>query len=141
VSVVLDFGLWARAERDELRTVAHGLGVGVELHYVNAPIDKLSRRIEIRNLEPPWDNEPILLTHLVEWPRAFRSSTQRNWPCLSATNANCLGPGDEERTRRAIEQASGDGRSRSGRPDAERGGREADGTPTTPTPSEFALSD
>jgi predicted kinase len=72
VSVVLDFGLWARAERDELRTVAHGLGVGVELHYVNAPIDELWRRIEIRNLEPPWVNEPILLTHLVEWAASFQ---------------------------------------------------------------------
>ena len=52
-SVVLDFGLWARVERDEMRTVARRLGVGVELHYLNAPIDELWRRIEIRNLEPP----------------------------------------------------------------------------------------
>jgi predicted kinase len=52
VSVVLDFGLWARAERDEMRSVARRLGVGVELHYVNAPIDELWRRIETRNLEP-----------------------------------------------------------------------------------------
>src|SRR5215471_3625276 len=38
VSVVLDFGLWARVERDEMRTVARRLGVGVELHYLNPPI-------------------------------------------------------------------------------------------------------
>ena len=30
VSVVLDFGLWARVERDELRVAARGLGVDVE---------------------------------------------------------------------------------------------------------------
>jgi predicted kinase len=30
LSVVLDFGLWARAERDELRAVARSLGVGIE---------------------------------------------------------------------------------------------------------------
>src|ERR1700750_3129207 len=32
MSVVLDFGLWARIERDEMRSVARRLGVGVELH-------------------------------------------------------------------------------------------------------------
>lgn len=72
VSVVLDFGLWARVERDEMRTVARGLGVGVELHYLNAPIDELWRRIQTRNLEPPWDSEPILLDHLVEWASTFQ---------------------------------------------------------------------
>ncbi len=34
VSVVLDFGLWARIERDEMRSAARGLGVGIELHYL-----------------------------------------------------------------------------------------------------------
>jgi len=31
LSVVLDFGLWARSERDEMRSVARDLGVAVEL--------------------------------------------------------------------------------------------------------------
>jgi predicted kinase len=72
VSVVLDFGLWARVERDEMRTVARRLGVGVELHYLNAPIEELWRRIESRNPEPPWDREPILSAHLVEWASTFQ---------------------------------------------------------------------
>ena len=72
VSVVLDFGLWARVERDEMRRAARRLGVGVELHYVHVPIDKLWRRIEVRNLEPPWDRARILLTHLVEWASTFQ---------------------------------------------------------------------
>src|SRR5215203_137342 len=72
VSVVLDFGLWARVERDEMRTVARRIGVGVELHYLNAPIDELWRRVETRNLEPPWDREPILPAHLVEWATTFQ---------------------------------------------------------------------
>jgi predicted kinase len=37
VSVVLDFGLWAWIERDEMRSAARGLGVGVELHYLDLP--------------------------------------------------------------------------------------------------------
>jgi hypothetical protein len=45
LSVVLDFGLWARAERDELRSVARGLGVGVELHYLECvPVPPERRR-------------------------------------------------------------------------------------------------
>lgn len=72
VSVVLDFGLWARAERDDLRSAARGLGVGVELHYLHAPIDELWRRIERRNRKPPWDAEPILFGHLVDWSSQFQ---------------------------------------------------------------------
>jgi len=72
LSVVLDFGLWARVERDEMRTAARRLGVGVELHYLHAPLDELWRRIESRNMEPPWDSEPILMTHLVEWAASFQ---------------------------------------------------------------------
>ncbi|HEY7626661.1 MAG TPA: ATP-binding protein [Ilumatobacteraceae bacterium] len=71
VSVVLDFGLWTRAERDDMRTAARRLGAGVELHYVNAPLDELWRRIKIRNAEPPWESEPILRGHLVEWASNF----------------------------------------------------------------------
>ena len=73
VSVVLDFGLWARVERDEMRTVARSLGVGVELHYVDAPLDELWRRIQTRNSEPPWDSEPIRRTDLDEWALTFQA--------------------------------------------------------------------
>jgi predicted kinase len=59
LSVVLDFGLWARIERDEMRSVARGLGVGVELHYLDVPTDELWRRIQARNSQPPWDSYPI----------------------------------------------------------------------------------
>jgi predicted kinase len=70
-SVVLDFGLWTRAERDEMRSVARRLGLGVELHHLPAPVDELWRRIEARNAEPPWDTEPILRSHLEEWTQRF----------------------------------------------------------------------
>jgi predicted kinase len=73
LSVVLDFGLWTRVERDEMRSVARDLGVGVELHYVSAPVDELWRRIGLRNSEPPWDREPILRSHLDEWAQTFQA--------------------------------------------------------------------
>ena len=73
LSVVLDFGLWARVERDELRAAARRLGVGVELHYVDVPIEELWRRIEARNAEPPWDAEPIGRADLDEWAAIFEA--------------------------------------------------------------------
>ena len=66
LSVVLDFGLWARIERDEMRSVARGLDVDVELHYLDVPTDELWRRIEARNSAPPWANEPIHRSDLDE---------------------------------------------------------------------------
>ena len=72
LNVVLDFGLWARIERDEMRTVARGLGVGVELHYLDVPADELWRRIETRNFEPPWVSAPIRRADLDEWLSVFQ---------------------------------------------------------------------
>ena len=73
LSVVLDFGLWARIERDEMRSAARGLGVGVELHYLDVPTDELWRRIEARNSEPPWDSHPIRRADLDGWIRVFQA--------------------------------------------------------------------
>lgn len=72
LSVVLDFGLWARTERDEMRTVARDLGVGVELHYLEVSADELWRRLEVRNSEPPWEKEPISHDDLNEWLGIFQ---------------------------------------------------------------------
>ena len=73
LSVVLDFGLWARTERDEMRSVARDLGVGVELHYLDVPPDVLWRRIETRNFQPPWDTHPIRRADLDEWQSLFQA--------------------------------------------------------------------
>jgi predicted kinase len=73
VSVVLDFGLWARIERDEMRATARRLGTGVELHYLDAPTDELWRRIQRRNTEPPWDKYPIRRRDLDGWLRVFEA--------------------------------------------------------------------
>lgn len=73
LSVVVDFGLWARVERDEMRATARALGVGVELHYLEASTDELWRRIEVRNSAPPWDDEPISRADLEEWQSTFQA--------------------------------------------------------------------
>jgi predicted kinase len=73
LSVVLDFGLWARSERDEMRSAARGLGVDVELHYLDVPTEELWRRIEARNSKPPWDRYPISRPDLDGWRRVFQA--------------------------------------------------------------------
>ena len=73
LSVVLDFGFAARIERDQVRSVARGLGVGVELHFLDVPVDELWRRIGARNSKPPWDSAPIRRTHLDEWAALFQA--------------------------------------------------------------------
>jgi predicted kinase len=73
VSVVIDFGLWARAERDEMRAAARALGVGVELHHLDVPIEELWRRIDARNSSPAWADRPITRADLDEWARLFQA--------------------------------------------------------------------
>ena len=53
--------------------MARGLGVGVELHYLDTPTDELWRRIEARNGEPPWDSYPIHRAAFDGWLRVFQA--------------------------------------------------------------------
>jgi predicted kinase len=73
LSVVLDFGLWTRTERDEMRCAARALGVGVELHRLEVPAGELWRRIEARNSEPPWDSYPVRRADFDGWLRVFQA--------------------------------------------------------------------
>ena len=69
VDVVIEFGSWARAERDELRVGAHALGAAVELHYLDVPLDELVRRVQARG------REGITRAHLEEWSAAIEAPT------------------------------------------------------------------
>ncbi len=90
LSVVLDFGLWARVERDEMRTVARGLGVSVELHYLEVPAEELWRRIEVRNSAPLWDNKPISrATSTSRWASS-RLLMLRSWRCSTLLHVELL---------------------------------------------------
>jgi predicted kinase len=73
LSVVVDFGLWSRRERDEMRAVARRLGVGVELYYLDVPADELWRRIQVRNSEEPWRSHPIGRADFDEWRSIFQA--------------------------------------------------------------------
>lgn len=72
-SVILENGFWAREEREELRLGARNLGVAVELHYLEAPVDELWRRLEIRNEEGKPGAVPIKREDLEKWSQQFEA--------------------------------------------------------------------
>jgi predicted kinase len=72
-SVILENGFWAREERDELRLAARRLGVGVELHCLDAPVEELWRRLERRNHAARPGAAPIERGDLQRWARRFEA--------------------------------------------------------------------
>ena len=50
--VILDFGFWERAGRDDFRNKAKELGADFKIHYMDVPHAELYRRLEIRNGNP-----------------------------------------------------------------------------------------
>lgn len=66
-TVLIEWGTWARSERDALRSAALALGATVELHYISQPLDVLFERIQRRRMEEP----PITRDQLVTWANAL----------------------------------------------------------------------
>lgn len=48
VGVIVEFGSWARAERESIRQIAVRTGVAAELHFMDAPLEELVRRVRQR---------------------------------------------------------------------------------------------
>jgi predicted kinase len=71
-SVILEWGHWARVERDEKRLGARALGVEVELHYLDAPLEELIERAERRNASGEWAAAPMTRAHFEEWTSIFQ---------------------------------------------------------------------
>jgi predicted kinase len=71
-SVILEWGHWARVERDEKRLGARALGVGVELHYLDAPLEELIERAQRRNASGEWSASPMTRAHFERWATIFQ---------------------------------------------------------------------
>lgn len=69
--VVLEFGFWARAERDEMRLAARALGVPVELHHLTATVDELTRRIDGRTRSAEPSAAPLTRELIEEYAAIF----------------------------------------------------------------------
>jgi len=65
--VIVEWGTWAKWERDRLRIRARELGAAAELHYLTASQEELYRRIQLRNIEDP----PITWEAVQHWGTLF----------------------------------------------------------------------
>jgi predicted kinase len=71
-SVILEWGHWARVERDEKRLGARALGVAVELHYLDAPLEEIIDRAQRRNASGEWSASPMTRDHFERWATIFQ---------------------------------------------------------------------
>ena len=74
VDVILDYGFWAREERDALRAQARALGCACRVHFMDAPLEELIARVAVRNRlsgrEPVFTIAP---EQLREWAASFEA--------------------------------------------------------------------
>lgn len=86
-NVVIEWGVWARAERDALRDAARSIGAPVELRYAAADTDELWRRIVDRNLEGRWGSRSIQRHELDEWAKLYQPPTDDELTTYDAEEA------------------------------------------------------
>src|SRR5690349_680536 len=74
-NVILDFGFWAREEREEYRLRAKRLGAGSEVHLLDVPEEELMNRLAVRNSQPSQENFHIPEESMKLWIELFQKPT------------------------------------------------------------------
>ncbi len=75
MDVILDFGLWAREEREDYRLRADGLGAASEVIFLDVPEDELLRRLAERNSQPSRTTFHISAEMMKPWIAMFERPT------------------------------------------------------------------
>jgi predicted kinase len=74
-NVILDFGFWAREEREDYRLRAKQLGASSEVHFLDVSEDELLRRLEERNSQPSHESFYISVVMMKPWIEFFQRPT------------------------------------------------------------------
>ncbi len=74
-NVILDFGFWARQEREDYRLRAKHLGASSEVHFLDVPADELLRRLAVRNSQPSQESFHISEESMQAWIEFFQEPT------------------------------------------------------------------
>lgn len=74
-NVILDYGFWARKEREDYRLRAKRLGAGSEVHFLDAPEEELLRRLAVRNAQPSQESFHISEESMKPWIAFFQKPT------------------------------------------------------------------
>jgi hypothetical protein len=72
-SVILEWGFWARSERDEKRDLGRSLGAAVELRFLDVPYEELLRRVVDRHVT---GGIAITASHMEEYRGMFEPPTE-----------------------------------------------------------------
>ena len=74
-NVILDFGFWAREEREDYRLRAKQLGASSEVHFLDVSEEELFRRLEERNSQPSQESFYISVEMMKPWIAFFQRPT------------------------------------------------------------------
>jgi len=74
-NVILDFGFWAREEREDYRLRAKQLGASSEVHLLDVPKEELLRRLAVRNSQPSRESFHISEESMEAWIKFFQKPT------------------------------------------------------------------
>lgn len=75
MNVILDFGFWAREEREDYRSRAKALGASSEVHYLDVPAEELMRRLAARNAQSSPSSFVIPEEMMKPWIAFFQRPT------------------------------------------------------------------
>lgn len=74
-NVILDFGFWAREEREDFRLRARQLGASSEVHFLDVPEEELMRRLGVRNSQDSQESFHIPEEAMKPWIAFFQRPT------------------------------------------------------------------
>jgi predicted kinase len=74
-NVILDFGFWAREEREDFRSQAKQLGASSEIHFLDVPDNELMKRLAVRNSLPSHETFHISEEMMKPWITFFQRPT------------------------------------------------------------------
>jgi predicted kinase len=74
-NVILDFGFWAREEREDYRSRAKQLGASSEVHFLDVAADELIHRLAVRNAQPSQTSFYIPEAMMKPWIAFFQRPT------------------------------------------------------------------
>ena len=74
-NVILDWGFWSLAERDEYRLRAARLGAQAEVWFIDVERDELAARLSARNRDLPPNTFRVTPEQLDEWSKLFEPPT------------------------------------------------------------------
>ncbi len=75
LSIILDWGVWTRAEREYLRQRARELGATVRTVYIDVSVETLQERIAQRNRDLPPGTFHVSAEELDAWAAFFEPPT------------------------------------------------------------------